>query len=265
MGSDVAPGTHALAVLVAGTGVLERVELVRSGAVVDGLAGDGSRETSLVWTRPGAALGRVRLRARRAGGQPAGLEQPVLRALVGGRLDRARPAARREPRRSRARRVAAGVECGERKRVGPETSASTRRPRDAPAHAELPTAPRCWRAWPSCTASRACWASSCAPARACAPAWRAPTWSEGRITVAVQLLASRHLEEVLVHEVAHLVCFWRHGRVRPHGREWRALMQPGRAPRARAARSAGRAAARPPPPAARSPRLRVAAFLRGLL
>jgi len=57
MGSDVEPGSHQLAVLVAGTDALERVELVRSGAIVDGLAGDGSRETSVVWTlrelRPG--------------------------------------------------------------------------------------------------------------------------------------------------------------------------------------------------------------------
>ena len=87
---------------------------------------------------------------------------------------------------------------------------------------------------------------------------------EARITVAVALLASRHLEEVLVHEVAHLVCFWRHGRVRPHGREWRALMQQ--------AGHRGRVRLDPldvrlPPRRRRrrSPRLRVAAFLRGLL
>lgn len=44
------------------------------------------------------------------------------------------------------------------------------------------------------------------------------------ITVALPLLSSRHLEEVLCHEVAHLVCWWRHGRTRPHGPEWRAIM-----------------------------------------
>jgi len=87
---------------------------------------------------------------------------------------------------------------------------------------------------------------------------------EVRITVAVQLLASRHLEEVLVHEVAHFVCFWRHGRVRPHGREWKALM--------RLAGHRGRVRLDPldvrmPPRRRRrqTPRMRVAAFLRGLL
>jgi predicted SprT family Zn-dependent metalloprotease len=49
--------------------------------------------------------------------------------------------------------------------------------------------------------------------------------SEGCVRVAVPLVASRHLEEVLVHELAHLVCHWRHGRVRPHGRQWRALVE----------------------------------------
>jgi hypothetical protein len=57
MGSDVEPGTHSLIVLVAGTDVLERVELVRSGAVVDSLAGDGTREASLVWTVPALRSG----------------------------------------------------------------------------------------------------------------------------------------------------------------------------------------------------------------
>jgi Protein of unknown function (DUF3604) len=50
MGSDVPPGTHALAVLVAGTGALARLELVRSGAVVDRVSADGAREADLVWT-----------------------------------------------------------------------------------------------------------------------------------------------------------------------------------------------------------------------
>lgn len=49
--------------------------------------------------------------------------------------------------------------------------------------------------------------------------------SESRVTVAAPLVGSQHLEEVLVHEVAHLVCHWQHGRVRPHGREWQALMR----------------------------------------
>jgi predicted SprT family Zn-dependent metalloprotease len=49
--------------------------------------------------------------------------------------------------------------------------------------------------------------------------------TEGCVRVAVPLVASRHLEEVLVHELAHFVCHWRHGRVRPHGREWRALVE----------------------------------------
>lgn len=33
------------------------------------------------------------------------------------------------------------------------------------------------------------------------------------------------LREVLCHELAHLVAFQRHGRVRPHGAEWQALMR----------------------------------------
>jgi predicted SprT family Zn-dependent metalloprotease len=33
------------------------------------------------------------------------------------------------------------------------------------------------------------------------------------------------LDETLVHEAAHLVVYWRHGRrVRPHGQQWQALM-----------------------------------------
>lgn len=46
----------------------------------------------------------------------------------------------------------------------------------------------------------------------------------GRVRVAAALVRSRHLEEVLAHEAAHVVVHWRHGRVRPHGREWRALL-----------------------------------------
>jgi hypothetical protein len=46
----------------------------------------------------------------------------------------------------------------------------------------------------------------------------------GRVRVAAALVRSRHLEELLAHEAAHLVVHWRHGRVRPHGREWRALL-----------------------------------------
>ena len=49
--------------------------------------------------------------------------------------------------------------------------------------------------------------------------------AEARVLVAVPLVGSRHLDEVLVHEVAHIVCHWRHGRTRPHGREWRALVE----------------------------------------
>ena len=45
------------------------------------------------------------------------------------------------------------------------------------------------------------------------------------VVLAEALLGSRHLEEVLVHEVAHVVAWWRHGRVRPHGAEWKALVR----------------------------------------
>jgi len=58
----------------------------------------------------------------------------------------------------------------------------------------------------------------------------------GEIAVAVAVLASKHLEEVLAHEVSHLVCWWRHGRTRPHGSEWRAIMvETGHEPRVRLA------------------------------
>jgi predicted SprT family Zn-dependent metalloprotease len=53
------------------------------------------------------------------------------------------------------------------------------------------------------------------------------------VRVSVQVLASRHLPEIMTHEVAHLVCYWRHGRTRPHGREWKDLMRSaGERPRA---------------------------------
>ena len=45
------------------------------------------------------------------------------------------------------------------------------------------------------------------------------------VVLAEALLGSRHLEEVVVHEVAHVVAWWRHGRVRPHGAEWKALVR----------------------------------------
>jgi predicted SprT family Zn-dependent metalloprotease len=55
--------------------------------------------------------------------------------------------------------------------------------------------------------------------------------NEVRVSVAV--LESRHLPEIMTHEVAHLICYWRHGRTRPHGREWRELMvMAGERPRA---------------------------------
>jgi predicted SprT family Zn-dependent metalloprotease len=53
------------------------------------------------------------------------------------------------------------------------------------------------------------------------------------VRLALPMLDSLHLEEVLVHEVAHIVCFWRHGRTPPHGRLWRELMvEAGEVPRA---------------------------------
>ena len=51
---------------------------------------------------------------------------------------------------------------------------------------------------------------------------------DGRLTVARRLLdgSSESLREVLVHEAAHYAAFVLHGRqVRPHGREWAALMR----------------------------------------
>jgi hypothetical protein len=89
--------------------------------------------------------------------------------------------------------------------------------------------------------------------------------AEARVTVAAPLLGSLHLDEVLVHEVAHIVCHWRHGRVRPHGREWKALMaQAGLRARVRL----DPVDVRLPPRRRRARRRRpmlVAAFLRSLL
>lgn len=89
--------------------------------------------------------------------------------------------------------------------------------------------------------------------------------AEARVTVAAPLLDSLHLDEVLVHEVAHILCHWRHGRVRPHGREWRALMeQAGLRARVRL----DPLDVRLPPRRRRAPRRRpllTAAFLRSLL
>ncbi|MGQ0551977.1 MAG: SprT-like domain-containing protein [Planctomycetota bacterium] len=45
------------------------------------------------------------------------------------------------------------------------------------------------------------------------------------IAIAQRLLPSVHLEEIVTHEVAHVLCYWRHGRKRPHGPEWRALVE----------------------------------------
>lgn len=54
------------------------------------------------------------------------------------------------------------------------------------------------------------------------------------VRVARVVLQSRHLEEILTHEVAHIVCWWKHGRTRPHGRAWADLVrQAGRTPSVR--------------------------------
>lgn len=86
------------------------------------------------------------------------------------------------------------------------------------------------------------------------------------IVLAEALLGSRHLEEVVVHEVAHVVCWWRHGRVRPHGAEWKALVRAaGQAPSVRMLPRDVRL----PPRRRRRRRLRAAgalhAFLRSVL
>ena len=47
----------------------------------------------------------------------------------------------------------------------------------------------------------------------------------GQIVLAEALLGSRHLEEVIVHEVAHFVSWWRDRRARPHGAEWKQLVR----------------------------------------
>jgi predicted SprT family Zn-dependent metalloprotease len=58
--------------------------------------------------------------------------------------------------------------------------------------------------------------------------------ARAEVVLAEALLGSRHLEEVVTHEVAHVVCWWRHGRVRPHGTAWRALVsQAGHVPSVR--------------------------------
>ena len=44
------------------------------------------------------------------------------------------------------------------------------------------------------------------------------------VVLTESLLGSCHLEEVVTHEVAHVVAWWRHGRVRPHGPHWKALV-----------------------------------------
>jgi predicted SprT family Zn-dependent metalloprotease len=65
------------------------------------------------------------------------------------------------------------------------------------------------------------------------------------VRVAHAVLESRHLEEVLTHEVAHVVCWWRHGRTPPHGRAWAALVSlAGRTPSVRMAPSDVRLPAR---------------------
>jgi SprT protein len=33
------------------------------------------------------------------------------------------------------------------------------------------------------------------------------------------------IEQVIPHEVAHIICFQRFGKVKPHGLEWRSIMQ----------------------------------------
>jgi len=55
--------------------------------------------------------------------------------------------------------------------------------------------------------------------------------SRAEVVLTEALLESRHLEEVVTHEVAHVVAFWRHGRVRPHGAAWQGLVrEAGRTP-----------------------------------
>jgi len=86
------------------------------------------------------------------------------------------------------------------------------------------------------------------------------------VVLAEALLGSRHLEEVVTHEVAHVVCWWRHGRVRPHGAAWKQLVvQAGHQPSVRLMPRDVRLPAR----RRRRPRRRAAAsltaFLRSLL
>ena len=49
--------------------------------------------------------------------------------------------------------------------------------------------------------------------------------ARGEVVLTEALLASRHLEEVVTHEIAHVVAFWRHGRIRPHGPAWKELVR----------------------------------------
>ena len=49
--------------------------------------------------------------------------------------------------------------------------------------------------------------------------------SRGEVVLTEALLESRHLEEVVTHEIAHVVAFWRHGRIRPHGAAWKELVR----------------------------------------
>ena len=56
--------------------------------------------------------------------------------------------------------------------------------------------------------------------------------SRAEVLLTEGLLGSCHLEEVVAHEVAHVVAWWRHGRVRPHGPHWKALvLEAGHTPR----------------------------------
>jgi len=88
------------------------------------------------------------------------------------------------------------------------------------------------------------------------------------VVLAEAMLGSRHLEEVVTHEVAHVVCWWRHGRVRPHGAAWRQLViAAGQAPTVRMLPRDIRLPVRRPrrPRARRSTAVALHGFLRSLL